>query len=419
MLPDQKEPDANSRYARIDSSYVVPEEQRLDGPLLVLIPDALSVAAEKGVIVPRYYNPGNLFRNVHILQVAHSERFKDDLLDINLIQDMVGTASLTIHKLLIESGSFRKTFGWNRYFLQKWMSPVFTIIKTHRPVLMRAHVPHLNALVAAEIKKRCGIPLAISLHINQDEDVRGKSIGWQKKIYQNCLRRIEKYALHAADISLPVYEPIVPYLQRLKIYNYKVSYNVIDPSYIHCKEIYNLSCPVKLISVGRQFSEKDPRNIIKALVCVRNAELTLVGDGPLHEDLVTLAHELGVSNRVHFIKSLANKNLCAMLPDFDLFVVHSEHWELSKAVLEPLLTGLPVIINRRKGKPVPELEDNNLVHYVENSSEGYAEAIDYLLKNPDVREAMGRYAREKSSRLWGGYQAEKNFVDIYRKLVRQ
>ena len=44
-----------------------------------------------------------------------------------------------------------------------------------------------------------------------------------------------------------------------------------------------------------------------------------------------------------------------------MFVVHSDIWEVSKSVLEALLAGLPVIINRRKGEPVPEWRDTILI----------------------------------------------------------
>ena len=47
-------------------SVIVPENERLDS-LMVILSDRLSELIDKGEVVPRYYNPGNLFRTVHIV----------------------------------------------------------------------------------------------------------------------------------------------------------------------------------------------------------------------------------------------------------------------------------------------------------------------------------------------------------------
>lgn len=64
-----------------------------DGRLTVIIPDRLSALVEKGEVVARYYNPGNLFGEVHIVMT------NDDRPEPALIQRMVGGAKLVLHNL--------------------------------------------------------------------------------------------------------------------------------------------------------------------------------------------------------------------------------------------------------------------------------------------------------------------------------
>jgi glycosyltransferase involved in cell wall biosynthesis len=172
---------------------------------------------------------------------------------------------------------------------------------------------------------------------------------------------------------------------------------------------------VKLISVGRQFREKNPDNIIQAVRRLPEAHLTLVGDGPCHGDLVKLAAHCQIQGRVAFVQTIPNDELCRQLPEHDIFVVHTEYWELSKSVLEPLLTGLPVIINRRKGLPVPELQGDFLL-VVENTEEGYYQALQKLIEDGSFREQLGRRAYDHAQKRWAPATSEQAFVEIYKEL---
>src|SRR5690606_15982606 len=136
--------------------------------------------------------------------------------------------------------------------------------------------------------------------------------------------------------------------------------------------------PARIIYVGRLFEEKNPDNIMRALVRLPGAQLTVVGDGPIRPRLEHLATELGISDRVIFRPAVANDELCVLLAEQDIFAVHTEYWEISESVVEALLTGLPVVINRRIGEAVPELE-GDFVLKVENTADAYHAALQHLL----------------------------------------
>src|SRR5262249_1411491 len=145
---------------------------------------------------------------------------------------------------------------------------------------------------------------------------------------------LEREGLVNADLVMPVYEPIMPYLARHGITRARVCYNVLNGDHLRKKASYRLGAGPRIILVGRLLDDKDPTPIIRAVASIPKVELLVVGDGPKRGALERLVAELGVADRVKFAPAIANDDLCRMLPEFDLFAVHTEYWELNKSVLE-------------------------------------------------------------------------------------
>ena len=186
---------------------------------------------------------------------------------------------------------------------------------------------------------------------------------------------------------------------------------------IKSKSNYSLSSPARLICVGRLFELKNPIKIIDAIAGMSSIELTIVGDGPLRSTLASYVEHLGLTERVKFRPAVSNDDLCNLLYESDIFVVHSEHWEISKSVLEALLTGLPVIVNQRLGEPVPELS-GGIVRLVENNAEAYASAISELLNNEDQRGNLGKLGARTSNELWSPAKCEDAIVATYSEILQ-
>jgi len=378
--------------------------------LMVMISDRLSDIVRKGEMTDRYYNPGDLFSDVHILMT------NDDKPNAAELQRTVGTAKLHLYNIPAGKLLFGLSLGWRPWLLGRWADQAVRLAKQVKPVLIRCHGAHLNALAARRIKAKLGIPYVVSLHINPDVDVRERAATWREYLFAQAQQDIARLALQDADLVMPVYRPIVPYLERLGIRHYEVCYNVLNPEHLRRKDDYNLHDPVRIVSVGRQFREKNPENLIRAVAKIRGTHLTIVGNGPYHDRLKELARQELVTDRVEFIPALPNDQLCRRLPDFDIFAVHTEYWELSKSVLEPLLTGLPVIINRRRGPEVPELT-KDICLLVEDTVQGYKSALESLISDRDFRARLGRAAYAYAQANWSPARTEEKFSNIYRRLA--
>jgi glycosyltransferase involved in cell wall biosynthesis len=285
---------------------------------------------------------------------------------------------------------------------------------------VRCHGADWNIVLAREIRRVLGIRYAVSLHINPDVNPPrcwpGPDLTPAQREHNDFYERIQRDGLRAADCVLPVYQPILPFLERIGVTRREVCYNVLDGARLRPKQSWALSSPARILSVGRLFDDKDPSAIVRALHQLPGAELTVVGDGPKRPQLEALVKREGLAERVHFRPAVRNAELCEMLADFDIFAVHTEYWEINKSTLEALLVGLPVVINRRRGEPVPELQGDHVL-LVDNTPQAYAEALGRLLRDHAFREALGRRALDHARERYAPERTEAHVVEVYRRLL--
>ena len=384
--------------------------------LLVLIPDRISDVLAKGEYQPRYYNPGEVFDEVHIVSTTA------DAPDLNALQRTVGKARLRVQTYPDNLSIAHRWPGvMQRFALRRWARAGVELARRINPDLIRCHGADWNAYLASEIKAALSVPYVISLHINPDVNpvrrVLGQGLSREQKSQNQFYDHIEREGLRNADLVMPVYKPILPYLQRHSIDRVQVCYNVLNGSHLTRKIDYALGAPPRIICVGRLLDEKDPSNIIRAVSRLPGVELLIVGDGPKRPELEALVRGLDVGDRVRFVPAIANDELCRMLPTFDLFAVHTEYWEINKSVLEALLSGMPVVINRRVGDPVPEFEEGDFLRLVKNSEESYFGAIKVLLEDDADRAGLGHRAFAHAQALWAPEKTEAVYADIYRQFL--
>jgi len=382
--------------------------------LLVIIPDRLSDLVAKGEITERYYNPGNLFEEVHILMT------NDDKVDPAAVQKTVGSAKLYLHNLPAK-GIFLRSLGWRPWLLKGWAEPAVALAREIRPSLIRCHGCHLNAYLAFRIKKILGIPYVISLHGNPDVDYyRGRlARTCKEKLFGWAIEDIEVISVRNANFVLPVYSPIVSYLKKHGVKNYEVVYNVVGYGCVPKKDYTIDKTKVKVLCVGRQQSmQKDPSFIIDAIAELPNVFLLLIGDGDLHDSLVERAIQKGASERIKFIRSMENINVLKEMANSDIYIYSSINYEISKTCIEAALTGMPIILNDRDGKPARELVGEHML-LVANNKESYKQALEKVIYDDAYREMLGRKAYAYAQENWAPAKMEARVVEIYKEVMEK
>lgn len=374
--------------------------------LLVLLSDPLSDIISKGAVVPRYYNPGNLFREVHFLL------FNSDRPDPGRLRFMVGDATPFVHNVPLPPRLFVRSLGWQAFALRGLIGATEEIARSVRPVMLRAYCAGLNALITNHVGSRLGIPSLVSVHSRPDFWV---ATGPVQSVRERAIAALADRVVRGAEATIAIYKPQLPYFKRLGVEPHLV-HNVIAGRPVPRKSGYDTDGRLRLLSVGRHMPGKDISNLLDAVAALPQVDLTVVGDGPLHGTLVARAAVLGLGARCRFIKAWDNADLCDALNGFDAFAACSHFPETPKAVMEPMLAGLPVIINRHGGDYESEMDGAVLA--VDDTVDGYRAALRQLVGSLDARADLGSRCLQRALSVWEPAATEAKHARLHAQLSK-
>lgn len=171
-----------------------------------------------------------------------------------------------------------------------------------------------------------------------------------------------------------------------------------------------------LLSVGRVTYQKGHDVLIEAVPALVQHHPQLVvsicGDGPQMADLSARVSKLGLSDHVKLLGTWTN--VAPLLAIADIFILPSRSEGLSRALLEAMAAGLPVVSTRVEGVDDVVLDG---VHGLLVPSENPVELQDALLKlidDPQMRKRMGEAAREH---VLGSYTTDVMFDKYYELML--
>lgn len=174
------------------------------------------------------------------------------------------------------------------------------------------------------------------------------------------------------------------------------------------------------VFVGRLVDWKALDIAIRALARVLTAELDVVGDGPMLEAWKSLAQQLGVSQRVHFVGRETQSQYAARLHQSVGLLLPSLYESGGAVVLEAMATAKPVIATRWGG-PVDYLDSSCGILVDPQSYEalvaGFAEAMHKLIDHPEMAKEMGAAGRKRAVRDFDWQRRIDQMIGIYGSAV--
>ena len=170
-----------------------------------------------------------------------------------------------------------------------------------------------------------------------------------------------------------------------------------------------------LLALGRFVEKKGPALTLRAFARVHHDEpqsrLVMLGDGPLRDECIDLARELGVDQKVTFPGSIGHDEVVAWMRRARSFVQHSlraangDSEGTPVAVLEASSCGLPVVSTRHAGI-VDAVQDGVSGFLVdEGDVEGMAKHMLRLVREPELAARMGAAGRRH---IEANYSSQKS-----------
>jgi glycosyltransferase involved in cell wall biosynthesis len=120
-----------------------------------------------------------------------------------------------------------------------------------------------------------------------------------------------------------------------------------------------------LLYVGRLEEYKGVQHIIQALPQLPDFKLQIVGKGPYEEELIKIANQIGVSERIEWLKGISRDELLQCYASADVFLMLSKHEAYGITVAEALAAGTPCIV--AKGSALEEFVDDRICIGIEST----------------------------------------------------
>lgn len=178
--------------------------------------------------------------------------------------------------------------------------------------------------------------------------------------------------------------------------------------------------PNMVLFVGRLIYYKGIEYLIEAIRKV-NANLVIIGSGPLKKQLVKQARTIGVKNRIFFIDKLSDEELPEYYHACNIFTLPSiERTEAFGIVqLEAMASGKPVIsTNLTTG--VPFVNKNSETGFViePKSSKALAEAINKIIKDKNLQIFFGENAKKRVQENFTIEKFSESYLKLYQDITK-
>lgn len=148
-----------------------------------------------------------------------------------------------------------------------------------------------------------------------------------------------------------------------------------------------------VLYVGRFAWEKAPQYLVEAFSQIENQKewrLVMAGTGPLWNDMKTLAHQLGINDRVDFLGEV--QHVDALYARASIYVLPSVIEGFPNSLCEAMAAGLPAICFDTIPHEDVFVYPNMGVVCTELSSKALSQSIESLIADKAYREELGKNA---------------------------
>lgn len=180
---------------------------------------------------------------------------------------------------------------------------------------------------------------------------------------------------------------------------------------------------VKISTIARLVEKKGVQYGLQAVARILpkhpEIEYTIVGDGPLRDDIENLITRLNLRHTVKLVGRRTQEQIIALINDTDILLAPSVTSEdgdqegIPVVLMEALAHGIPVLSTYHSG--IPELVQEGVSGFLvpERDVDFLAKKLEYLLNHQEIWPRLGRAGREHIEKHYDIHKLNDQLVDIY------
>lgn len=301
--------------------------------------------------------------------------------------------------------------------------PFVPFLKEWGPDIVHAHFA-VDGLYALDAARALGCPLVTTLHgfdvtTRRDDFLRSRRPALMRyALRQSRLKRQGDLFICVSNFMLQ--RALAAGFPEARLVQHYIG---IDPDDFRPSAHEG---PPRILHVARLVEKKGTRYLIDAfarvLPEVPDAELVIIGDGPLLSSLRQQAERLKLGGRICWMGAQPHAQVRRCMQEAGTLVLPSvtamngDAEGLGLVLLEGAASGLPVVGTRHGGIPeaIRDGETGYLVN--ERDSDQLSEALVALLKNAQLRRRFGENGRAMVAKHFHISKQSAVLADIYRRI---
>lgn len=180
--------------------------------------------------------------------------------------------------------------------------------------------------------------------------------------------------------------------------------------------------PFTIGYIGRLVEEKGVQHLLAAAATLPDDwQMRIVGGGPLCEELMAYAQDLGIVERIQWVGQIPSTEMPTQYHEMDVLVLPSltrPNWkeQFGRVLVEAMASGIPVIGS--DSGAIPSVIGAGGLVFSEGGEQALAEALHKLQSNADLRLLLGEQGRKRVLQHFTHAQVAHDTVQVYEQMLK-
>jgi len=290
----------------------------------------------------------------------------------------------------------------------------FMTIRQKISALKRGFAPHLVHINAVSVDNFFHLstinayraPVLVTLH--------GKWMSRSEAIVEHTLRNAD-WVVGCSAAILEEGRKLAPEIANRS----STIYNGVEPPLLSPASLP--FDPPRLLCLGRLSPEKGFDVALEAFAAIMDrfpqSRLIVAGNGPSRSELEQQAARAGITHAVQFTGWVAPDTVQSLINGATMVVMPSREDSLPLVALEAAQLARPIVATRVGGLPEVVVHHETGLLVDKEDSAGLAQAISFLIDNPDAAVRMGKAAQRRVEAVFSWERHVDAYDALYRRLI--